>query len=337
MNQTNFQFKFQKRKIIVTIFSLFLGFGLLSLTLWKILEVDWNQVVGNIKSINPFTYFFAMASYYASIWLRGARWKRICQTAKISDNETLPTVKNFSGMVLMGWFLNSVAPMRLGDAHRGWTLARESNSHFSKSIGTVFAEKIQDIFIIIFLLMFAILALKSTGYFQPPLWISVLSTVLLSIVVILIIIMKNTGKFFTKMLPFGIGKFYDNFYKSTLGSFSKKTISSQLLFGILAWVAEIMRFYFVADAMNIEIPLNIIVFSTVAAALLWTVPIPGGLGFVEGGVIGLLVLFGLSETSAVSLVAIERTISWLSIILFGGLLFIWWHTIRGLPNFNKSE
>jgi uncharacterized protein (TIRG00374 family) len=138
-------------------------------------------------------------------------------------------------------------------------------------------------------------------------------------------------------LPFGIGKFYDNFYKSTLGSFSKKSISSQLIFGILAWVTEIMRFYFVADAMNIEIPLNIIVFSTVAAALLWTVPIPGGLGFVEGGVIGLLVLFGLSETSAVSLVAIERTISWLSIILFGGLLFIWWHTIRGLPNFNKSE
>ena len=101
MNQTNFQFNFQKRKIVVMIFSLVLGFGLLSLTFWKILEVDWNQVVWNIKSINPFTYFFAMASYYASIWLRGIRCKKICQTAKISDNKTLPTVKNFSGMVVL--------------------------------------------------------------------------------------------------------------------------------------------------------------------------------------------------------------------------------------------
>ena len=43
---------------------------------------------------------------------------------------------------------------------------------------------------------------------------------------------------------------------------------------------------------------------------------------------GLLIVFGLTDNEALSLVAVDRTISWLSVVLFGGILFVVWHAMK---------
>ena len=71
-----------------------------------------------------------------------------------------------------------------------------------------------------------------------------------------------------------------------------------------------------------------IILSTLVGAILTTIPTPGGFGFVEGGLTGLLIVFGINNYDSVTLVAIDRTISWVSIIIFGGLLFFIWNTVK---------
>ena len=111
-------------------------------------------------------------------------------------------------------------------------------------------------------------------------------------------------------------------------SFSKKSILPELLLGVIGWILEILRFGLVASALVIDIAVGVIILSTLVGVILTTIPTPGGFGFVEGGLTGLLIVFGINNYDSVTLVAIDRTISWVSIIIFGGLLFFIWNTVK---------
>ena len=56
-------------------------------------------------------------------------------------------------------------------------------------------------------------------------------------------------------------------------------------------------------------------------AILSTVPTPGGIGAVETGVTGLLAL-SLPKNDAASIAILDRSVTLLSVIVFGGLVFL---------------
>ena len=93
--------------------------------------------------------------------------------------------------------------------------------------------------------------------------------------------------------------------------------------GALGWLAEIARLYLVTQALDINLSPALIVFVTLANSLLTLVPTPGGLGAVEAGLTGLLKqLSVLSTPTAVALVVVDRSISYLSVIAAGAVLFL---------------
>jgi uncharacterized protein (TIRG00374 family) len=149
--------------------------------------------------------------------------------------------------------------------------------------------------------------------------------------------MRLAGDRLSRRLPDRFEAAYLNFQRGTLGSFSGRAIPPQLVLGIIGWILEIARFYFVADAMDIDISFGIVMFAALANAMLTTIPTPGGFGFVEGGLTGLLILFGLSDNEAISLVAVDRTISWLSVVLFGGIMFVVWHAVKAKKTTTTSS
>ena len=97
---------------------------------------------------------------------------------------------------------------------------------------------------------------------------------------------------------------------------------SQILLGMLGWLMEAARFYFVAQAMGLDMAMSIAMFAALANAIMTTIPVPGGLGFVETALITVLLFTGLSHTDAFTLTVLDRAISWLSIVAIGGLLFL---------------
>lgn len=314
-----------------TLVAVVLGAALLGFALWRIFDFEWTDVWENIKGIHIGKYLLALALYYVSFWFRGFRWKLIAQTANIGgDNGSkVPGTITLSGIILMGWFANSVAFMRLGDAYRGWALSREADSDFPSSLGTVVAERVQDMAAVLILVLIAATWLTMEGDSKVPGWVVFAAFVLVLSLVFGLLVMRLAGERISKRLPGRLETAFVNFQRGTLDSFSGRAIPPQMALGIVGWLLEIARFYFVADAMGIEISFGIVMFAALANAMLTTIPTPGGFGFVEGGLTGLLILFGLNDSEAISLVAIDRTISWLSVVLFGGTLFVLWHTIKG--------
>ena len=312
---------------------------MLGFAMWRIFDFEWDEVWSNIKGVHLGKYILAVVLYYLSFWFRGLRWKLIARTANIGgDNgKHVPSTITLSGIILMGWFANSVAFLRLGDAYRGWALAKESKSDFPSSLGTVLAERVQDMAAVLILVLGAAIWLTIEGDSKVPVWVVFSAFALVSALVLGLLIMRLAGDRLSRRLPVRFEAAYLNFQRGTLGSFSGRAIPPQLVLGIIGWILEIARFYFVADAMDIDISFGIVMFAALANAMLTTIPTPGGFGFVEGGLTGLLILFGLSDNEAISLVAVDRTISWLSVVLFGGIMFVVWHAVKAKKTTTTSS
>lgn len=90
-----------------------------------------------------------------------------------------------------------------------------------------------------------------------------------------------------------------------------KSFIPVLLLSCGVWTLDILRLKLVALALNIDLSLNLIITVSILSFLLGALPLtPGGLGIIEGGLISLLLYFGLPLASAGSFVFLERLISY---------------------------
>ena len=312
-----------------TLLALGVGGALLAFVLWRVLDFNWSELWENIRGVSVLLYLSAVVVYYISFWFRGLRWRLIAITANTDgqDGKTIPGPTKMGGMILMGWFANSVAFLRLGDALRGWSLHRESNSSFSASLGTVLAERVQDMVAVLLLVFAAAVLVTVSGDAKVPGIVLAAAVALVLILAAALLAMRFYGMRVSGFLPGRLRKAYQQFQDGTLGSFKGSQIPVQLVLGIIGWMLEIARFYFVSQSLGLDISFGIVMFAALANAMLTTIPTPGGFGFVEGGLTGLLVLLGVGHTDAFTLTVVDRSISWLSVVLTGGALFAVWQSI----------
>jgi len=308
-----------------------LAVAILVLTAWRVFDIDWGEMGRNVASTNPVYYALAIVAYYLSFLVRGLRWNLIARTARLDapPGVRIPSTLTSSGIILMGWFANSVAFLRLGDAYRGWVFARESGATVAGSLGTVLAERVQDMAAVLILVLVAVSWVAVSGDVQIPRAVLIASIAMVVFLGGLMVAMRLFGLRLAARLPRRFQGAYARFQGGTLDSFHPRDLPLQIALGVLGWMLEIARFYLVMRGLDIELHFAIVMFVALANAMLTTIPTPGGLGFVEGGVTGLLTLLGMSDTSAFTLTIVDRSIGWLSVVVFGGVLFFTWQWLRG--------
>lgn len=334
--QSNISAETIRRRVLSlpTLIALIIGGATLGIILWRFFDFDWDELWENIRGINVWLYVLAGFLYYVSFWFRGLRWKLIAITANADhqDGKTIPGSCSMGAIILMGWFANSVAFLRLGDALRGWTLSRESASPFSTSLGTVLAERVQDMVAVLGLVLIAAVWVTVAGDANIPGAVLVASLVLVVALILGLIVMRIFGLRISRFLPSRFQSSYARFQEGTLDSFKGSQLPLQMVLGVIGWMLEIARFYFVAEALGLDIGFGIVMFAALANAMLTTIPTPGGFGFVEGGLSGLLILLGMDDTDALSLTVVDRSISWLSVVLIGGGVFFIWQAVKRKPH-----
>jgi uncharacterized membrane protein YbhN (UPF0104 family) len=207
-----------------------------------------------------------------------------------------------------------------------WSKKRFGISYTDALISMLF-ERVVEIIPIAALLIYVL-------YLFPSLEITFLPKVnalTLNSTYLLLLIFFATGIiifFFREHFASLLNKVHEN-WKLLSGSFIATILLSS---GV--WVLDIIRLKFIALALNIQISWYIIAAVSVLYFFLGILPItPGGLGIVEGGLISLLLYFGLPLASASSYVILERFISFglssligfLCLFYYGGFM-IWKNT-----------
>ena len=334
---------FSKKTLAVSVVAI----AVLAGASFRVFDIDWGEMWDQVKGVDPLTYLLAGVLYYISFWFRGIRWRLIVRASGVDNQPDVIQIGNakYAAIILMGWFANSVAFFRLGDAYRAYALHRETRIPLANSLGTLLGERAQDILIVLLLLVVGATGLLVTGEVTLPIYVLIAAIVVSGATLLALIIMRNYGERLARHLPERIEEIYHPLQVGALGSFKARQLPLQFLLGVIGWALEIGRVYFVAESLGLDIGFFVIMSAALTIAVLSTIPTPGGFGFVEGGLTGVLIFLGLGDTQALTLTIVDRSISWISIIVIGGTLFVSWQTFvvrrgergNGLPTIGSSE
>lgn len=284
-------------------------------------DLDWGETWDRVRGMNPWLYAAGFALYYISFGFRGFRWRVLARNAaaRASPGATIPSTAEFSQIILVGWFVNAIAWLRLGDAYRAYGLSQRSGNGFSWSLGTIVAERVMDMATVLTLVFVAAVSFSASSDSNTATYILAAVSVMAAALGALLALMRAYGTRVARFLPGRLGGAYLSFQLGTLGSF--KQLPLLFVLGLAGWLLEIGRLYFVVQALGLDASLPLITLAALGHALLSTVPTPGGLGVVEPGLTGLLVL-ELPRGDAASVVLLDRSITYVSVIVTGGLLFL---------------
>lgn len=292
-------------------------------------QIDVGAIITQVQQINPWLYLLAFVSFYATFPIRALRWQFLLRNADFQLPEgrgswaSIPALTEYLGL---SWFANCVVPAKLGDAYRGYLLKKNGGVSFSRSFGTIFAERLLDMIV-----LFGLLVLSGWEVFgaqMPPATriIFYFGAALVVVIVIGLAAMRYLSPYIRRFVPQRLHRVYAGFEEGTLGSLKPRSLP--LLFGLtaLVWMGESLRLFLVIEAMGgLHLGFPAIIFVALASSLLTTIPAtPGGLGLVEGGIIGVLSspLFAVAPVMATAVALLDRVINYWSIVIFGFILFL---------------
>jgi uncharacterized protein (TIRG00374 family) len=296
--------------------------GLLALLLTRF-DIAWGQTWDLMRGMNLAWFALAIALHYTTFYFRGARWRMLLANAARRDGEAFVSRHPlyYGRIILMSWFANSVTFFRMGDAYRAYAYAADSKSSFPRTAGTVLADRLVDLSVVGTLMGLGILILLIDGEVDPPLILVLIAVGLIALIAAGLLGMTVAQRWVVPLFPHRLRELYDRFHSGTMGSLDKLPLVFAL--GVLGWLAEVARLFFVIKALGVSVAVGLVVFVPMANGLLSAVPLtPGGIGIVETGVSGLLQL-ELTVELALAVALLDRTISYLSIIVTGGIAFAW--------------
>jgi len=313
-----------------TLLSFGLGIAILLVVLSRV-NVEVEAIVARLSQTNPLYYLAALVVYYATFLVRGLRWRKLLENVGFHEGEgvRMPPFLGIAEIVLLSWFANCIVPAKLGDAYRAYLLKRAAGVSFSKTFGTILAERIIDMLLLFVLLAGSVLLAFHGALPSVVLGIMQVGLVLVCAVIVGLFAMRNLSGHITRLVPRRFRHQYGLFEEGTLGSF--QALPLVLLYSLVGWGIEASRLYLVCLSLGLFLlSPPIVLFVALASALLTTLPVtPAGLGFVESAIVGILILaagFGLApgvdENVATSVAILDRTISYWSLVLVGlGLYF----------------
>ncbi len=270
----------------------------------------------------------AFLIYYLSFPIRTLRWRILLQNVGYtkSNGVKLPKFLKLLEILYISWFANVIVPAKLGDLYRAYLLRKETDLPTSRTFGTVLAERLLDL--IVLLLLFIPAVIISLHENLP----SQLQTGLK--VTLALVVLGIAGLFVLRLFPTKIAQLvperfrghYNHFQQGTLGSFRHVPTLSALT--VAVWTCESFRFLLVALALKLigGDPLHIVtaaLFIALGEALLTVVPFTsGGIGLVEGGMLAMIALFSANHNLAAAAILSDRAISLFSILIIGFIVFM---------------
>ncbi|MCH8297860.1 MAG: flippase-like domain-containing protein [Chloroflexi bacterium] len=282
-------------------------------------DIDLSATWDRVTNSNPWYLALAFIVHYTTFIFRGVRWRLLLQNTA-APGVPVPGVLYCSQLVLLGWFANSVGWLRLGDAYRAYLYRDEQNGSFSRTIGTILAERALDTVLVALLMVAAAPFLLDRGNSVTWVVLALAVALVVGLAMFFAAMTWAEGPLLRRMPPWMAVR-YERFHQGTMGSFQRVPMAT--VWGLLGWMAEIGRMYLVVRALGFDIDFALVVFLTLANSLLTLVPTPGGVGAVESGVGGLAVrLSSLSVNAAAALVLIDRAITYISVIVLGSALFL---------------
>lgn len=305
-----------------------ISFGFAAVVLWFVvrqLNVDPAAIWQQVKQANPLFLGAAFVLWYGSFLVRGWRWGFMISSSGIASGpgRRVPPLGDLAQIVLLAYFANSLAPAKLGDAYRAYLLRQDGGVPFSAGIGTIVAERIVDAMMLVFVLAGAGLIVFGgvlPEQAAPTLWLAALVFCAGAAGLTLLWVARDL---ILRLVPAAFRATYLRLQEAIFGSLKRP--APVFAIGLLLWLNDGMRVWFVARSIDAGISPAVAILVAVMSALLTVIPFtPAGLGVVELGVGSVLVgVLGVDPIVAGSIIFLDRVVAFWSLLLVGTLLTLW--------------
>ena len=280
--------------------------------------IDVGKTVLIIKDANIAYLALAFTVFYLSFPIRGYRWMFLLENINFKGK-----LKDVTEILFLALFINCLVPAKLGEVYRGYLIRKNYKITISRTLGTVIVERLADI-------IFIMLALSLSGYyvFRNMIPSNILLTIVYGYTVLIIallslIFLNRQRERIISILPSKFEIAIRELEHGTSKSASFSDFPAISVLTVLVWATEILKLYLVTIALGLSIPIHLIIFVGLLAALLTSLPItPSGLGAVEFAVAGVLVFMGYGVNVSASVAILDRTISYVSHLITGSIVYL---------------
>jgi uncharacterized protein (TIRG00374 family) len=312
-----------------TIGSILFGLLLVFLLFRVILRVDFGEAFELMSQANIGMLVLGLLAYYCTFPLRSLRWTLILRRVG-----TQVRYRDATEILFLSWFVNCLVPAKLGDLYRAYLLRGNFGASISRTVGTIFIERITDVVVIFGLALAA-------GYWsfrnrnRPEVDALFLAGFIFAMLLILfVVVLRYQGQHVTRFLPSRIAEFYERFHEGSTRALTPRVLLPVAVLTGVVWLLEGVRVYFVIHSLDLpyeqlNLRISSSIFVALAASLLTVVPLtPAGIGFVQAGIVGVLTLYGVSEEAGTAVALTDFLLSTLSVIVVGGVLYAFSQMVR---------
>jgi glycosyltransferase 2 family protein len=303
-----------------TLLSLILAGALLFLLFRVLLELDPTAMLDLFLRADPLLLAGAFVAHYLTFPLRAWRWRYLLGRAGQRVG-----FRDATEIFSLSWFVNVLAPARLGDLYRAYLLRSTTRTPLPPTFGTLLIERAADIlgvFVIAVAAGFWSFGGNVSGEARTLLFVGI---GLAAGVVLLTIGLIRARRWLIEHLPPRMARAWAGVHDGAVSSLTPRAVVTIGAVTGAAWLLEGLRLYLVVaslDLAEIGIGFSTAVFVALIAAMFSILPLtPAGIGFVEAGAIYALTLYGVPSDAAATAALMDRSITLVSVLLFGSILY----------------
>ena len=302
------------KKILKLTLPLFLG-GIL--VWYSISKISFDVLLEYFKQANYSWIFLGLFFGILSHLSRAYRWKFM-----LAPLGYKPKYTNSVLAVLVGYLVNLALP-RAGEVSRALALANYENVPFEKGFGTIVAERIADLIMMLLIValtlfvQFDFIYNLLTENFNPTKIIIGLAVLVLGFYIFSSFVKKAKSGFLLK-----IKTFISGLVEGATSIFKMKNKWAFIFHTIFIWVMYVAMFWATIPAIDgLEVPFGGILIGFIAGGFSIAAT-NGGIGLYPIAVAGALALFNIPTEPATAFGWIMWTAQTAMIIVFGGLAFL---------------
>ncbi|WP_334056354.1 lysylphosphatidylglycerol synthase transmembrane domain-containing protein [Polaribacter sp. P097] len=302
------------KKILKLLLPLILG-GIL--VWYSISKISFDVLLAYFKEANYSWIFLGLFFGILSHLSRAYRWKFMLEPLGYK-----PKFTNSVLAVLIGYLVNLALP-RAGEVSRAYALTNYENVPFEKGFGTIVAERIADLIMMLLIValtlfvQFDFIYNLLTENFNPTKIIIGLAILIIAFYIFSSFVKKAKSGFLLKIKTFVTG-----LIEGATSIFKMKNKWAFIFHTVFIWVMYVAMFWATIPAIDgLEVPFGGILIAFIAGGFSIAAT-NGGIGLYPIAVAGALALFDIPTEPATAFGWIMWTAQTAMIIVFGGLAFV---------------
>ena len=182
-------------------------------------DIDAGAVWRDLVRSDPLLYVVALALYYFSVLVRGARWRAILRNVAPQEMQAVavPSTTESSRYIILARFADSIAWIRVGNIYRAYLASDSSAGSFPRAVGTIVAEHFLDMLTMAAALL-VLVVMAASAVSAPVSSVVTLTIAMTALAVFGLAVMRRFGARLAVRLPRRLREVYVHFQRGRVES-----------------------------------------------------------------------------------------------------------------------